>query len=105
MITSSIAERSYPSATRSRIWTWRSRASGWAVTLNVELYTGVDTRLDAPLILPPVPDLAELAGGRVLIADDVADTGLTLGLVRDFCLSVERRAARRRGSRERDRRL
>ena len=55
------------------------------VTLNVELYTGVDTRLDAPLILPPVPDLMELAGGRVLVADDVADTGLTLELVRDFC--------------------
>ena len=54
-------------------------------TMNVEFYTGVDERLDMPMILPPVPDLVELADARVLIADDVADTGLTLALVKDFC--------------------
>jgi hypoxanthine phosphoribosyltransferase len=54
-------------------------------TMNVEFYTGVDERLDMPMILPPVPDLVELAEARVLIADDVADTGLTLALVKDFC--------------------
>jgi len=54
-------------------------------TMNVEFYTGVDERLDMPMILPPVPDLVDLAEARVLIADDVADTGLTLALVKDFC--------------------
>jgi hypoxanthine phosphoribosyltransferase len=54
-------------------------------TMNVEFYTGVDERLDVPMILPPVPDLVDLESARMLIADDVADTGETLRLVRDFC--------------------
>ena len=54
-------------------------------TMNVEFYTGVDQRLDLPMILPPVPDLVDLEHARVLIADDVADTGLTLQTVHDFC--------------------
>jgi hypoxanthine phosphoribosyltransferase len=54
-------------------------------TMNVEFYTGVDERLDLPMILPPVPDLVELESSKVLIADDVADTGMTLRLVREFC--------------------
>jgi hypoxanthine phosphoribosyltransferase len=37
-----------------------------------------------PMILPPVPDLVDLAEARVLVADDVADTGQTLVLVKDF---------------------
>jgi hypoxanthine phosphoribosyltransferase len=53
--------------------------------MSVEFYTGIDERLDAPMILPPVPDLVDLAEARVLIADDVADTGATLALVKDFC--------------------
>jgi hypoxanthine phosphoribosyltransferase len=55
-------------------------------TMNVEFYTGVDERLDMPMILPPVPELVDLEEARVLIADDVADTGLTLMLVKDFCV-------------------
>jgi uncharacterized protein len=54
-------------------------------TLNVEFYTGVDERLDEPLLLPPVPDLTLLRTERLLVADDVADTGRTLALARDFC--------------------
>ena len=54
-------------------------------TMNVEFYTGVDERLDLPMILPPVPDLVDFADFKVLIADDVADTGATLELVKDFC--------------------
>jgi hypoxanthine phosphoribosyltransferase len=54
-------------------------------TMNVEFYTGVDARLEAPLILPPVPDPVDLRETRVLIADDVADTGATLELVKQFC--------------------
>jgi uncharacterized protein len=54
-------------------------------TMNVEFYTGIDERLDVPMILPPVPSLVDLAEARVLIADDVADTGATLKLVKEFC--------------------
>lgn len=57
-----------------------------AWTMNVEFYTGVDERLDVPMILPPVPDLIDLETARVLIADDVADTGETLALVKGFCI-------------------
>ena len=53
-------------------------------TMSVEFYTGVDERLDMPMILPPVPSLVDLHEARVLVADDVADTGQTLVLVRDF---------------------
>jgi uncharacterized protein len=54
-------------------------------TMNVEFYTGIDERLEMPMILPPVPELVDLEEARVLIADDVADTGRTLLLVKDFC--------------------
>src|SRR3954447_6106812 len=54
-------------------------------TMNVEFYAGIDERLDIPMILPPVPDLVDFGDFRVLIADDVADTGATLELVKDFC--------------------
>ena len=54
-------------------------------TMNVEFYTGIDERLDMPMILPPVPDLVDFAETKVLIADDVADTGATLKLVQEFC--------------------
>ncbi|MEW2356441.1 phosphoribosyltransferase [Spirillospora sp. NPDC029432] len=53
--------------------------------MNVEFYTGVNERLDLPVMLPPVPNAVDLSGARVLVADDVADTGATLKLVRDFC--------------------
>jgi len=54
--------------------------------MNVEFYTGVDQRLDLPVMLPPVPNAVDLTSKKVLIADDVADTGATLKLVRDYCL-------------------
>jgi hypoxanthine phosphoribosyltransferase len=53
--------------------------------MNVEFYTGVDERLDLPVVLPPTLDVVDLTGANVLVADDVADTGKTLELVRDFC--------------------
>lgn len=53
-------------------------------TMNVEFYTGVDERLPVPMLLPPVPDLVDLQDECILVADDVADTGQTLVLVKDF---------------------
>jgi hypoxanthine phosphoribosyltransferase len=52
--------------------------------LNVEFYTGVDERLDVPVLLAPVPELDMLASSRVLVADDVADTGETLRVVKEL---------------------
>jgi hypothetical protein len=52
-------------------------------SMNVEFYTGVDERLDVPVVLPPTLDLVDVRGLRVLVADDVADTGHTLRLVRE----------------------
>ncbi|WP_189914574.1 phosphoribosyltransferase [Kitasatospora xanthocidica] len=54
--------------------------------VNVEFYTGVGTTLDMPVMLAPVPQAIDFTHKKVLIADDVADTGKTLKLVRDFCL-------------------
>ncbi len=49
--------------------------------INVEYYTDVDERLDVPVILPPALNLVDLTNARVLVVDDVADTGETLLLV------------------------
>ena len=54
--------------------------------MNVEFYTGVGERLDVPMMLPPYIDLVEMRDQKVLIVDDVADTGKTLELVREFCV-------------------
>lgn len=49
--------------------------------LNVEFYTGVGTRLPEPVILPPLLDEVSLEGKRVLLVDDVSDSGRTLAMV------------------------
>jgi uncharacterized protein len=53
--------------------------------MSVEFYIGVNERLALPVVLPPVPNKVDLTGLKVLVADDVADTGATLKLVREFC--------------------
>ncbi|HTL41149.1 MAG TPA: phosphoribosyltransferase [Pseudolysinimonas sp.] len=50
-------------------------------SLNVEFYTGVEERLPEPIVLPPTLDRDALAGKRVLLVDDVSDSGRTLALV------------------------
>ncbi|MFJ2001979.1 phosphoribosyltransferase [Streptomyces chartreusis] len=54
--------------------------------VNVEFYTGVGTTLEMPVMLAPVPNAIDFTDKKVLIADDVADTGKTLKLVHDFCV-------------------
>ena len=54
-------------------------------TISVEFYTGVDARLDVPVMLPPFLDARDLDQAKVLVVDDVADTGKTLELVHEFC--------------------
>ncbi|MFG6445113.1 phosphoribosyltransferase [Microbacterium sp. P07] len=48
--------------------------------LNVEFYTGIGTVLDAPEVLRPALDTEYLSGRKVLLVDDVADSGRTLAL-------------------------
>jgi hypoxanthine phosphoribosyltransferase len=55
--------------------------------INVEFYTGIDERLEFPVMLPPMLDTVDIAGATLLVVDDVADTGATLRLVTDFCIA------------------
>jgi hypoxanthine phosphoribosyltransferase len=57
-------------------------------SLNVEFYTDVDERLEVPVVLPPVLDLVDLENARVLVVDDVADTGETLQMVLELLRPV-----------------
>jgi uncharacterized protein len=52
--------------------------------MNVEFYNGVGSTLDMPVMLPPVPSAVDFSQKKVLIADDVADTGKTIELVQNF---------------------
>jgi hypothetical protein len=54
--------------------------------MNCEYYTGVDERLPMPVMLPPYVDFVDMDDAKILIADDVADTGHTLKMVYDFCV-------------------
>lgn len=50
-------------------------------TMNVEFYTDVHETLPEPLLLPPLMDVSALEGKKVLVVDDVADSGKTLQMV------------------------
>ena len=53
-------------------------------TMNVEFYTGVGQTLTEPQLLPPLMDVSAMDGKRVLVVDDVADSGSTLKMVMDM---------------------
>ena len=57
--------------------------------INVEFYTGVDLRLDEPVLLSPMLDTPSVAGQRVLLVDDVSDSGRTLAMVLALLLSAQ----------------
>lgn len=52
-----------------------------AGAMNVEFYTDVEQTLADPVILPPFLDRQAIAGKKVLVVDDVADSGRTLKAV------------------------
>lgn len=64
-------------------------------TLNVEFYTDIGETLPDPRVLPPLMDTSELPGSKVLVVDDVADSGRTLKLVMEImeAKGVEARSA------------
>lgn len=53
-------------------------------TMNVEFYTDVAETLPEPVLLPPLMDVSALKGKRVLVVDDVADSGKTLKMVMEL---------------------
>ncbi len=53
--------------------------------MNCEYYTGIDERLPVPVLLPPYVEFVHMQDAKILIADDVADTGHTLKMVHDLC--------------------
>jgi hypoxanthine phosphoribosyltransferase len=55
--------------------------------MNVEYYTGKGERLEFPVILPPPLTLVDIESAKVLICDDVADTGHTLKMVVEYVAS------------------
>ena len=50
-------------------------------TMNVEFYTDIEETLPEPVLIPPLMDVSALSGKRILVVDDVADSGKTLDLV------------------------
>jgi hypoxanthine phosphoribosyltransferase len=46
-------------------------------------------------MLPPTPEAVDLSGMKVLIADDVADSGKTLELVQQYCAETSSNRAPR----------
>ncbi|MDY6049101.1 MAG: phosphoribosyltransferase [Corynebacterium sp.] len=53
-------------------------------TMNVEFYTDIAETLPAPVLIPPLMDYSVLEGKKVLVVDDVADSGETLKLVMEM---------------------
>jgi hypoxanthine phosphoribosyltransferase len=53
--------------------------------INVEYYTGIGERLEFPILLPPPLSLVDVRDAKLLVADDVADTGRTLAMVNELC--------------------
>ena len=53
-------------------------------TTTTEFYTGVGQTLTEPQLLPPLMDVSAMDGKRVLVVDDVADSGSTLKMVMDM---------------------
>ena len=55
-----------------------------ADAINVEFYTDVHETLSDPVLLSPMLDTEFIVGRRVLVVDDVVDTGRTARIVREM---------------------
>ena len=66
-----------------------------ADAINVEFYTDVHQTLPDPVLLEPMLDAEAIRGRRLLVVDDVADSGRTLALVLDLLrgMGAEARSA------------
>ncbi|WP_022888392.1 phosphoribosyltransferase [Agromyces italicus] len=57
-------------------------------SINVEFYTDIEQVLPEPIVHPPMLDAPALAGKRVLLVDDVSDSGRTLAKVLELLTEV-----------------
>ena len=57
--------------------------------INVEFYTDVETTLPDPVLLAPLLDVDAIRGKKLLVVDDVADSGRTLSLVIELLKSFD----------------
>ncbi len=55
-----------------------------AISYAMGVKAGVGETLDEPMLLPPLMDISAMNGKRVLVVDDVADSGKTLKMVMDM---------------------
>ncbi|GGF98209.1 phosphoribosyltransferase [Rhodococcoides trifolii] len=55
-----------------------------AGTLNVEFYSDIEETLPDPVVLEPLLDTNAIKNKKLLVVDDVADSGRTLALVVDL---------------------
>ncbi len=63
--------------------------------MNVEFYTDIHETLPDPVLLAPLLDADSIAGKRLLVVDDVVDSGRTLALVLELLrgMGAEARSA------------
>lgn len=63
--------------------------------MNVEFYTDIHETLPDPVLLAPLLDADSIVGKRVLVVDDVVDSGRTLALVLELLrtMGAEARSA------------
>ncbi|WAL40384.1 phosphoribosyltransferase [Brevibacterium sp. BRM-1] len=59
-----------------------------ADAINVEFYTDVHETLPDPVLLEPMLDAEAIKGKRLLVVDDVADSGRTLALVLELLANL-----------------
>ena len=70
-----------PSSSKNLAYALGTKAAG---TLNVEFYSDIEETLPDPIVLEPMLDTAAIRGKKLLVVDDVADSGRTLALVMDL---------------------
>jgi len=56
--------------------------------INVELYTGINEKLEVPMMLPPLLNKLELKNMKVLVCDDLTDSGQTMATVNEYLKDV-----------------
>ncbi len=57
-------------------------------SIHLSFYDEYDRRLEAPRIIVPLHSDVEVRGKKILLVDDIADTGLTLKRAREYLESL-----------------
>lgn len=57
--------------------------------MNIEFYTDVEKTLPDPILLEPLLDMESIKGKKLLVVDDVADSGRTLKMAVDMLADLK----------------